>query len=90
MLAVLEARRDKSIRRIAEYRESFAGRVRASADRIINAEPASSDHRMAGDAESAIKPACASTVDGNFGRTLVGQMTPIDYSDDCLMDNYAG
>jgi hypothetical protein len=39
MLAALEARRDKSLRRIAEYRESFADRVRASADRIIDAEP---------------------------------------------------
>jgi hypothetical protein len=39
MLAALEARRDRSLRRIAEYRESFADRVRASADRIIDAEP---------------------------------------------------
>jgi len=39
MLTALEARRDRSLRRIAEYRESFADRVRASADRIIDAEP---------------------------------------------------
>jgi hypothetical protein len=39
MLTALEARRDRSLRRIAEYRESFADRIRASADRIIDAEP---------------------------------------------------
>src|SRR5262249_51175444 len=39
MLTALEARRDRSLRRIAEYRQSFADRVRASADRIIDADP---------------------------------------------------
>jgi hypothetical protein len=39
MLTALEARRDRSLRRIAEYRESFADRLRASTDRIIDAEP---------------------------------------------------
>ena len=39
MLTALEARRDKALRRIAEYRQSFADRVRASADRIVDSEP---------------------------------------------------
>ena len=39
MLTALEARRDRALRRIAEYRQSFADRLRASADRIIDAEP---------------------------------------------------
>jgi hypothetical protein len=39
MLTVLEACRDKALRRIAEYQQSFADRVRASADRIAEAEP---------------------------------------------------
>ena len=41
MLTALEARRDKALRRIAEYRQSFADRVRAGADRIVDAEPSS-------------------------------------------------
>jgi hypothetical protein len=39
MLTALEARRDRSLRRITEYRESFADRVRASADHVIDAKP---------------------------------------------------
>jgi len=39
MLTALEARRDRSLRRIAEYRESFADQVRAGTDRIIDTEP---------------------------------------------------
>ena len=39
MLTALESRRDKALRRIAEYRQIFADRVRASADRIVDAEP---------------------------------------------------
>ena len=39
MLTALEARRDKLLHRIAEYRESFADRVSAGVDRIIDAEP---------------------------------------------------
>src|SRR5262249_9421769 len=52
MITALEARRDKSLRRIAEYRESFAGRVRASADRIIDAEPAQFPRLEAGSKKS--------------------------------------
>jgi hypothetical protein len=39
MLTALEARRDKALRRIAEYQQSFADRVRASADHVAYAEP---------------------------------------------------
>jgi len=39
LLISLEARRDRSLRRMMEYRESFADRVRTSADRIIEGEP---------------------------------------------------
>src|SRR5262245_44790417 len=37
MLESLEALRDKLLRRITEYREGFATRLRASADGIMNA-----------------------------------------------------
>jgi hypothetical protein len=37
-LTALEARRDKAFRQIAEYGQSFAGRLRTSADRIVDAE----------------------------------------------------
>jgi len=53
MLTALEARRDKSLRRIAEYRESFANRVQASADRIIDAEPTQLPRLEAGSKMSA-------------------------------------
>ena len=53
MLTALEARRDRSLRRIAEYRESFADRVRASADRIIDAEPTQLPRLEAGSKKSA-------------------------------------
>jgi len=39
LLISLEARRDRSLRRMMEYRESFAGRVRTSTGRIIEGEP---------------------------------------------------
>ena len=39
LLISLEARRDRSLRRMMEYRESFADRVRTSTDRIIEGEP---------------------------------------------------
>ena len=39
LLISLEARRDRSLRRMMEYRESFADRVRTSTDRIIEAGP---------------------------------------------------
>ena len=39
LLISLEARRDRSLRRMMEYRESFADRVRTSTDRIIEGGP---------------------------------------------------
>ena len=39
MLMTLEARRNRALRGIAEYRVSFAKRVREGIDRIIEAEP---------------------------------------------------
>ena len=53
MLTALEARRDRSLRRIAEYRGSFADRVRASADRIIDSEPTQLPRLEAGSKKSA-------------------------------------
>jgi hypothetical protein len=53
MLTALEARRDRSLRRIAEYRQSFAHRLRASTDRIIDAEPSQLPHLEDGTKKSA-------------------------------------
>ncbi len=39
LLISLEARRDRSLRRMMEYRESFADRVRTSTHRVIEGEP---------------------------------------------------
>jgi hypothetical protein len=38
MLASLESRRDKALRRIGEYRDGFARQLRDSADRIVEAD----------------------------------------------------
>ena len=48
MLMSLEVRRDRALRSIAEYRGSFAERVREASDRIIESEPILQLEKIAG------------------------------------------
>jgi hypothetical protein len=52
MLMSLEARRNRAIRSIADYRESFAEQVQQVSDRIIKAEPVLRIRPPAGEASA--------------------------------------